>query len=130
MKRSLSALAAVLFIAAAVWAHGDLIHVMGTVAKIEGTTAIVKLSDGSTKSVVLDPETKSEKKGGTAKAADLTVGVRVVIHAKSVNGVLHAVEVRIGEAPKSAHALPEPPLATLPASFGPAAGMAASGQAS
>jgi len=101
MKQFLMAVALLLFAAGTVRAHGDEIHVMGTISKIEGATITVTASDGSTKSVLLDPETKFIKKSGPAKREDLKVGDRVVIHAKELSHALHATEVKIGEAPKA-----------------------------
>lgn len=101
MKHFLAAVVFLVFSASTVRAHGDEIHVMGTISKIDGTTITVTGSDGTSKSVVLDPETKFIKKSSPAKREDLKVGDRVVIHAKEVSNTLHATEVKIGDAPKA-----------------------------
>jgi hypothetical protein len=43
-------------------------------------------------------ETKYLKSGSTAKLEDVKVGDRVVIHAKKMDDMLHATEVKIGAA--------------------------------
>ena len=108
MKRLFSAIAVILFFVPSLWAHGDEIHVVGTVAKIDGTTVTVKLADGSSKSVMVDSDTKFLRQSTAVKATDLKVGDRVVIHAKSVDGMLHASEVKIGEASKNTGSQPAP----------------------
>ena len=108
MKPLFFAIAVIFFCVSSLWAHGDEIHVMGTVAKIDGTTVTVKLADGSTKSVMVDSDTKFLRQSTAVKATDLRVGERVVIHAKSVDGMLHATEVKIGEAPKATGSQPAP----------------------
>jgi len=102
MKRFCVLFAGLLGVAIMTLAHGDEIHVMGTVSKIDGAAVTVKVADGSTKSVVLDSETKFLKNKADAKREDLKVGDRVAIHAKEVNGTLHATEVKIGVASKPA----------------------------
>ena len=106
MKHFLAAVVFFVFSASTVRAHGDEIHVMGTISKIDGTTITVTGSDGTSKSVVLDPETKFIKKSSPAKREDLKVGDRVVIHAKEVSNALHATEVKIGDTPKTAASQP------------------------
>ncbi|HMK22273.1 MAG TPA: DUF5666 domain-containing protein [Terriglobales bacterium] len=103
MKRSVIAASMVLALAALVWAHGDEQHVMGTVSKLDGSTITVKTQDGSQTTVMVTVETKYVKAGAAAKLEDLKVGDRVVIHAKKMGDMLHATEVKIGEASKDAH---------------------------
>jgi hypothetical protein len=43
-------------------------------------------------------ETKYLKSGSSAKLEDVKVGDRVVIHAKKMDDMLHATEVKIGAA--------------------------------
>ena len=102
--RKLSVLAAILVAATIITfsslalAHGNEQHVMGTVAKIDGTTITVKTTDGAIKTVMVIDSTKFVKNGAAASQSDLKVGDRVVIHAKPVGEMLHATEVRIGQA--------------------------------
>jgi len=98
MKRSLVATWMVLILAVSAWAHGDEQHVMGTVSKVDGMNIIVKTQDGSLKTVMVTDETKFLKSGSSAKLEDVKVGDRVVIHAKKMDDMLHATEVKIGAA--------------------------------
>lgn len=100
MKRSLIAFWMVLALAVSAWAHGDEQHVMGTVSKVDGMNITVKSQDGSLKTVMVTDETKYLKAGTAAKLEDVKVGDRVVIHAKKMGDMLHATEVKIGEASK------------------------------
>jgi hypothetical protein len=77
-----------LFLAASVGAaHGDKKHVIGTIEKINSDSVIVKTTEGKSVEVKLAATTayilRIEKTDKPAKAADLTVGQRVVIHATS-----------------------------------------------
>jgi len=94
MKRTYIALALVLLLLSArSYAHGNMDHVLGTVKQIAGNTISVE-KDGQTTEVILTPTTTWENNGKPAKAADLKVGDRVVIHAVKVDGKETAHEVR------------------------------------
>lgn len=100
MKRSILGVYTVLILATMVWAHGDQQHVMGTVTKVDALSISVKTTDGAVKTVMVTAETKFVKNGSTAKLGDLKIGDRVVIHAKTIEDMLHATEVKIGEVSK------------------------------
>jgi hypothetical protein len=100
MKRSMVGICTVLILATMVWAHGDQLHVMGTVTKIDSMSINVKTTDGTVKTVMVMPETKFVKNGSTTKLGDLKVGDRVVIHAIAMGDMLHATEIKIGESSK------------------------------
>jgi Domain of unknown function (DUF5666) len=102
MRRFFIAFWILLSLSALAWAHGDEQHVMGTVSKVDGTNIIVKAQDGSLETVMVTSETKYIKAGASAKLDDVKVGDRVVIHAKKMGDMLHATEVKIGEASKLA----------------------------
>lgn len=95
-------LCAVLLFGAMAWSHGDEIHVMGMVDKVDGTTITVIERNGNHTSVTVASDTKILKGTNAAKLEDLKPGDRVVIHAKKVNDKLQATEVRIGAAAKAA----------------------------
>ena len=59
---------------------------------------IVKTQDGSLTTVMVTSETKYLKASSMAKLEDVKVGDRVVIHAKKMDDMLHATEVKIGAA--------------------------------
>ena len=100
MKRTTLAVSAVLFLAAMAWAHEHQLHVMGTVTKIEGSSISVKGADGAEKTVTVMEGTKFVKNGTAVTQKDIKVGDRVVIHAMPMGDMLHATEVKIGEATK------------------------------
>lgn len=68
-------------------AHGDKKHIMGTIEKINPDSVVVKTAEGKSVEVKLVATTvyilRTEKTDKPAKAADLAVGQRVVIHATS-----------------------------------------------
>jgi ribosomal protein L2 len=78
------------------WAHEHQQHVMGTVTKIEGSSISVKAE----KTVAVVEGTKFVKNGAAVTQKDIKVGDRVVIHAMPMGDMLHATEVKIGEATK------------------------------
>jgi Cu/Ag efflux protein CusF len=102
MKRFAIAFWLLLVLASLAWAHGDEQHVMGAVTKVDGMNITVKAQDGSLKNVMVTSETKYVKAGSPAKLDDIKVGDRVIIHAKKMGDMLHATEVKIGEASKAA----------------------------
>lgn len=95
MRRSLILLSVLAAPVAAV-AHGGLTHVMGTVAKMSGTSLDVKTTDGKTAVVAVTQETKWMRGQTAVTERAVHTGDRVVIHAKPVDGKLTAVEVAVG----------------------------------
>jgi|GEM_PF-1927199 hypothetical protein len=93
-----------LILAVATYAHGDKVHVMGTLAKVSADSVSVKTADGKTVDVKLATTTVyilrdgKSKDGVAAKFADLAVGQKVIIHATPKNGALIADEVKFGAA--------------------------------
>ena len=100
--RNVFLLCVLLVVATFAWPHGDEIHVMGTVDKVDGTTITVTERNGNHTSVSVTDTTKILKGTEAAKLEDVKPGDRVVIHAKKVNNQLQATEVRIGAAAKAA----------------------------
>jgi hypothetical protein len=86
-------------------AHGDKKHVVGTVEKVSADSVSVKIADGTSVEVKIVATTTFVLRSGSvdkpAKAADLAVGDRVVIHATPKGETLEADEVRFS-APASA----------------------------
>ncbi|MFY9789665.1 MAG: hypothetical protein WA474_19635 [Candidatus Sulfotelmatobacter sp.] len=95
--------ALILIFSTIVLAHGDQQHVMGTVIKIDAGSITVKTTTGEVKTVMVLPTTKFLRGSVAATAQDVKVGDRVVIHAKPEGEMLHATEVKIGEAKDSMH---------------------------
>lgn len=102
-------------IASAVQAHGNKVHVVGTVEKIDGDSLTVMTKDGKSVEVKLLASTlylsRSNKEDKPAKLADLTAGYLVVIHATPTGHALEADEVKFTApaAPKSTATAPSKP---------------------
>jgi hypothetical protein len=129
MKLSASLLAlSVVFVTIIVggnaFAHGDKVHVSGTVEKISAESVLVRTRDGKSVEVKLVASTvyishvagKAAKPGDLAedkpaKLSDIVVGNLVVIHATPKNNALEADEVKFSApaAPKSAVTAPAKP---------------------
>lgn len=96
--RSLALIMSFALIAGAAFAHGDMKHVVGTVEKASADSVTVKIADGTSVEVKLVAATTYVLRTGSvdkpAKASDLVVGYRVVIHATPKGDTLEAAEVR------------------------------------
>ena len=92
-------------------AHGDKQHVVGTVEKLNADSVVVKTAAGKTVEVKLLASTIYVSRRGNedkpAKAADLALGDRVVIHATPRGEALEANEVKFS-APSSSAAAAKP----------------------
>lgn len=100
--RVLILLACISFISAVVLAHGGEEHVIGTVAKVDQNSITVKTATNKMVTVAVAPETKFTKAKAPSQLSELTVGDRVVIHAKEpTEGKLVADTVEFA-APKAA----------------------------
>jgi hypothetical protein len=101
---------ALVVIPSAVLAHGNKVHVLGTVEKIGADSLSVKAKDGKSVEVQLAASTvyllRSNHEDKPAKLSDLSVGCLVVIHATPKDNTLEADEVKfsVPTAPKSAAA--------------------------
>jgi flagellar capping protein FliD len=87
-------------------AHGDLVHVMGTIAKIGDTSLTVTGADGKPTVVLVDAKTTYSRNSKAIQKAGLKVGDRVVIHAAKDEKdatKLTAKTVEIGAATTAAH---------------------------
>ena len=82
-----------------VHAHGDMIHVMGTVTALAGNTVTVSTTDKKSIDIVLIEATTYRNGPSPAAKKDVKVGDRVVIHAVKVKDTLQAHEVRFSEEP-------------------------------
>jgi hypothetical protein len=101
MRRITSFLAAaVLLMSGPLYAHGNMDHILGTVAKIAGSVVTVA-KDGKSTDVMLTETTTYEVNGAAGKQSDLKVGDRVVIHAVKKDGKEVAHEVRLAHPAKA-----------------------------
>ena len=102
-------------IAGVVGAHGNKIHVLGTVEKMGADSLSVKAKDGKSVEVKLTASTvyllRSNNEDKPAKLSDLAVGCLVVIHATPKENTLEADEVKfsVPTAPTPAVAPPSKP---------------------
>src|SRR5262245_22490488 len=81
-----STLALVLLLtASAVFAHGEMKHVLGTVREIGADQVVVETKDGGKESITVDGSTRYCQGDTPAKPGDLKVGDRVVVHATHSN---------------------------------------------
>ena len=118
MKRSILMPVFILALAASsAFAHGNKVHVRGTVEKIAADSVLVKTPDGKSVEVKLVPATvynlRSNGEDKAAKFADLAAGDFVVIHATQKDGALEAEVIRFSApaaakpasapAPKASH---------------------------
>jgi hypothetical protein len=72
----------ILLSSTAAFAHGGEEHVIGVVAKLTADSITVKTPASKMVTVAVTSESKFIKNKGAGKFADLSVGARVVIHAK------------------------------------------------
>jgi hypothetical protein len=107
--------ASVFFLAATVLAHGNKVHVLGTIEKITTDTLFVKSKEGKSVEVKLIPATvyleRANNADKPAKLSDLAVGYLVVIHATPKDSTLEADEVKftVTAAAKTPAAAPAKP---------------------
>jgi hypothetical protein len=113
MKLRISALA-LLFVLAmgTAFAHGNTVHVRGTVEKISGDSVVVKTADGKSVEVKFASSTvflsRSNNEDKPAKAGDLAAGDLVVIHATPKDNILEADEIKFSVAAAAKRATPVP----------------------
>ncbi len=96
----------------AAFAHGNKVHVKGTVEKIGADAVLVKTADGKSVEVKFAPATvflsRSNNEDKPAKASDLAAGDLVVIHATPKDKILEADEVKFS-VPTAAKTAVRPP---------------------
>jgi uncharacterized protein DUF5666 len=99
MKLRLAMLALTLaVVTGTAFAHGNKVHVMGTVERISADSVIVKTKDGKSVEVKLVASTvylsRANNQDKPAKLSDLAAGDFVVIHATPKDSTLEADEVK------------------------------------
>ena len=88
---------AALATASGAMAHGGQEHVMGTVKALDDKSIVLTTKGGKEVAIKLDAGTKYDNGTTAAKAADVKVGDRVVVHAKKALDVLTAVLIKVGK---------------------------------
>lgn len=102
------ALMATLPAARPVFAHGDKVHVMGVIEKVTADAVTVKTKEGKSVEVKLAATTVfTTSADRPAKASDLAVGQRVVIHADPKGKDLIAATVKFAAEPAGGAASPK-----------------------
>jgi len=104
-------------VAGTAFAHGNKVHVRGTVEKISADSVVVKTADGKSVDVKFAASTvflsRSNNEDKPAKAGDLAAGDRVVIHATPKDNTLEADEIKFSV---PATAKPAKPVSVKPKS--------------
>ena len=94
------------------FAHGNKVHVRGTVEKISPDSLVVKTMDGKSVEVKIAPSTvflsRSNNEDKPAKAGDLAAGDLVVIHATPKDKILEADEIKFSAPAVAKPAVPVP----------------------
>jgi ferredoxin-fold anticodon binding domain-containing protein len=109
MRAKIYTLLAMMAVMASVaMAHGDKKHIIGTLEKVNPDSVVVKTAAGKSVEVKLVGTTMYVLRAGneekSAKASDLAVGYRVVIHATPKGETLEANEVKFSAPSASASA--------------------------
>ena len=93
--------ACLVFTPAKAKAHGDLVHVIGIVAKVSDTGVSVKTKEGKIVDVLFGEKTVYLRAKVAIDKGSIKVGDRIVIHAAKVNDklVAHTVEMGTAAAP-------------------------------
>lgn len=113
MKLRLTTLALLFALATgAAFAHGNKVHVSGTVEKISTDSLVVKTADGKSVEVKFAASTvfvsRSNNEDKPAKAGDLAAGDLVVIHATLKGNSLQADEIKFSVSAAAKPAMPAP----------------------
>jgi hypothetical protein len=113
MKFRLSSLVLLVALATGTaFAHGNKVHVSGTVEKISADSVVVKTADGKSVEVKIAASTvflsRVNNEDKPAKAGDLAAGDRVVIHATPKDNTLEADEIKFSVPAAAKPAKPAP----------------------
>src|SRR5258706_1813352 len=113
MKVRLSLLALLFALATGTaFAHGNKVHVRGTVEKINADSVVVKTADGKSVEVKFAASTvflsRANNEDKPGKASDLAAGDLVVIHATAKDNILEADEIKFSVSAAAKRATPPP----------------------
>jgi len=106
LKKAITFLLTVSFLAGALLAHGNATHLMGTVTAVSKDTVTIQDKDGKSVVVMLDKTTKYFKTKKPVTIDELKIGTRVVIDAQMNEKMkmYSAEEIQIGTAATAAAA--------------------------
>ena len=113
MKFRLSSLVLLVALATGTaFAHGNKVHVSGTVERISTDSVVVKTADGKSVEVKIAASTvflsRVNNEDKPARAGDLAAGDRVVIHATPKDNTLEADEIKFSVPAAAKPAKPAP----------------------
>src|ERR1700686_3278964 len=113
MKLRISSLALLFTLAmGTAFAHGNKVHVRGTVEKISVDSVVVKTADGKSVEVKIAASTvflsRANNEDKPAKAGDLAAGDLVVIHATPKDNILEADEIKFSGPAAAKRTTPAP----------------------
>ena len=113
MKFRLSSLVLLLALSTGTaFAHGNKVHVSGTVERISTDSVVVKTADGKSVEVKIAASTvflsRVNNEDKPARAGDLAAGDRVVIHATPKDNTLEADEIKFSVPAAAKPAKPAP----------------------
>jgi hypothetical protein len=113
MKVRISTLALLfVLVTGTAFAHGNRVHIRGTVEKISADSVVVKTADGKSVEVKFAASTvflsRSNNEDKPAKAGDLAAGDLVVIHATPKDNTLEADEIKFTGPAAAKTATPAP----------------------
>jgi len=98
--------------AGSVFAHGNKVHVLGTLEKVNSDSVVVRTKAGKSVEVKLAASTvfveRTNNQDKPAKLSDLAAGDLVVIHATAGDNGLEADQVRFSVPAASKAAAPKP----------------------
>ena len=114
MKLRLPLLALLLaLVTGTAFAHGNKVHVRGTVEKISADSVVVKTADGKSVQVKIAASTvflsRANNEDKPARAGDLAAGDLVVIHATPKDNALRADEIKFSAPAAAKPAVTSPP---------------------
>lgn len=102
MRRvALSFVVAMFLCMAQAYAHGDLVHVLGTVSSVETGHLIVNTKAGKSVRIQVTDQTTYLRKNAEVEKDALKVGDRVVVEVQEKDGNLIADEIRFASPAKS-----------------------------
>jgi len=87
-------------------AHGNELHIMGTVTNITTSSITVKTQDGHSVDVSVARDTKFMRGAQPISANDIKTGDRIVVHARKNGEKLIATTVAVGN-PREANQKPK-----------------------
>jgi hypothetical protein len=103
MKRILGMTTSLLLLVTTLLAHGNELHIMGTVTNITTSSITVKTQDGHSVDVSIAQDTKFMRGAQPISANDIKTGDRIVVHASKNGEKLMATTVAVGKTNDANH---------------------------